>query len=650
MRRIFGITLVVFVVLLIAVMALPFLIPMEAYRTRIADAASRATGREVQINGPLRLSIYPEIGVSASAVSVSNFEGAREPQMGSVETLVVGVRLWPLLSGRMEVARLILEKPVIHLEVAADGTPNWAFAANATPDGTTGESAGPNRIRVFGIERLSITDGLVTYYDVAADTGASVDDVDVTLSMPSIDAQLTMDGALTYNTQRIDVDATFAQPRALLLAEGTAAHIALASQIVNADFSGTVTVSGRSIGAAHITIPSLRDLAAWSGTPLPPGETFGIAELEADLTAEPTKLTLSRLRMALDGMTITGELTLDSSNPSLLLGGGIAIDRLDLNAYLTRPPAPTETAEALPPEDDTREETAPLQLAVLKTVNADMTLSIGTLLVQNLTFERAALGLRLNEGLLNADLRELSLYGGMGHGALIIDAREAVPSFRQTLSVSDTQVQPFLTGLMAMDRLSGTGTMTLDLSSRGTTQDEIVSGLSGAGRISVANGALRGIDIAAVSQALQTVVNSGGLGTVTGDGASTDFTDLGGTFRLQNGIAYNEDFQLLNPLVRVAGNGEINLAARTMDFFLEPQPAVQGAVGGFDLANIGVPFRVHGPWADLSYTPDMRSVTRNVLEGLFGNGQDQDNAEGGADNALEDAGDALRSLFGLGGR
>jgi AsmA protein len=265
------------------------------------------------------------------------------------------------------------------------------------------------------------------------------------------------------------------------------------------------------------------------------------------------------------------------------------------------------------------------------------------------------MGVSLDDGLLATELREVSLYGGMGRGTLVVDAREATPTFRQTLNVTSTRIEPFLIDLMAMDRLSGTASIALDLSSRGATVDDMVNALSGSAQFNVADGALRGIDIASVARMLQNVVNASGLGEVTGDGAATEFTDMGGTFRVQNGIAYNDDFELLNPLIRVRGNGEINLAARTMDFLLDPEPAPGGSVGGMALGNLGVPFRVHGPWTDLSYTPDMRGVAEGVLGGLgglFGGGQDTDNTpeDGAPANPLENAGDALRSLFGLGGR
>jgi hypothetical protein len=91
-----------------------------------------------------------------------------------------------------------------------------------------------------------------------------------------------------------------------------------------------------------------------------------------------------------------------------------------------------------------------------------------------------------------------------------------------------------------------------------------------------------------------------------------------------------------------------------------------GNVAGVDLGNIGVPFRVHGPWTDLSYTPDLANLLPGVIEdvvggalggglgglgGLLGGGQsdaaeaapaDEDETQGPLDNPE----DAIRNLFG----
>ena len=652
MRKFLGITFGVLGLLLLILVALPFLIPMDAYRGPIADAASRATGRDVRLEGPLRLSIYPELGVAVEEVSISNAEGAREPLMLSVGNMVLGVRLIPLISGRIEVVRLVLDEPVIHLEIAADGTPNWSFASRAVPtEDTAGAPAMDGTgINEFGIEQLSITDGRVTYYDAVAGTDAAVDDVDVSLSMPTSNSPLNMEGALTYNEERLELDADIERPRAFLDAESTPAAIALASNLLDMNFNGSFAATGQSVGRVDLDIPSLRALSAWTGNPLPPGENLGAMTLEADVTSEPNRIEFSGLRMSLDGMTITGDLGVDNAGAVPMLGGGLAIDRLDLNNYLVAGGGEADAAAG----GGGGGGDAPLDLALLKAVNADLTLSIDELLFRNMRFQQAAMGAALDNGLLNAELREMALYGGSGRGTLVIDARDATPTFRHTLNVSGTDVQSFLTDFMEMDRITGTGTFVLDLATRGTTQNEIMNALSGSGNVDFRNGALRGVDLAAIARTIENVVNQGGLGTLTGGEATTEFTEFGGSFVIQNGIARNDDFRMVSPVVQILGGGEIDLAAQTMDFNVEPRPVAAGNVGSVDLANVGVTFRNHGPWNDLSYTPDLRGVARGVLQNVLGGGlggeapADAEEAQPAnpAEQILQNPEEALRSLFG----
>ena len=674
MRRILIFGGAILGVLLLILIALPFLIPMEAYRGPIADAASNATGRTVLIEGDLRLTIYPELGVSVSDVSVSNAEGAREPQMVNIGNLVVGVRVMPLLSGNIEVARLVLDEPVIHLEIAGNGTPNWDFSggAEAAPEADAGgQSAIADRINDFGIEELRINNGQVTYFDAGADSGAALEDVDIALAMPSTDSPMNMEGALTFNNERFEIDVDIARPRALLEDESTAVQIALASNLVNASFDGSLAASGETSGNVALNIPSLRNLASWSGSALPPGDNLGALELQADVAAQPNQVAFSELRMTLDGMTITGDLSVDASNPTLMLGGGMAIDRLDFNNYLTTSEAGAD-AGAAPAAGGGGYSDAPLQLDLLKTVNADLTLVVGTLLFQNLTIEQVAMGARLDNGLLNAELRKMSLYGGSGTGTLVINAREATPSFRNTLNISGTDVQAFLTAFMNVDRVTGSGAFNFDLTTRGSTQNQIVNALAGSGNIDFQNGALRGVDLGAIARTLENVVNLGGVGNLTSPDSTTEFTAFGGSFVMQNGIAHNDDFLMDSPVIRVIGNGDLSLAAQTMDFLIEPQPVSIGNVAGVDLGNIGVPFRVSGPWTDLSYTPDLASLLPGVIENVVGRAlgdglgglgglagllggqpdaaegtpQEAPAEEGQTQNPLDNPEDAIRSLFG----
>mgnify|MGYP003341643158 FL=1 len=95
--------------------ALILLIPRDAYRGPIEQAGEAATGRALHLRGPLGFTLYPEIGISVSDVTLANAPGARDPEMASIGRMIVGVRLLLLLSKRVEVTRVILEKPVIQI-------------------------------------------------------------------------------------------------------------------------------------------------------------------------------------------------------------------------------------------------------------------------------------------------------------------------------------------------------------------------------------------------------------------------------------------------------------------------------------------------------------------------------------------------------
>jgi uncharacterized protein involved in outer membrane biogenesis len=62
--------------LLIALVALSFLIPLPAYRGQIESRATAATGRNVRIEGPLRISLFPILGLDAKTVLAGGATGS----------------------------------------------------------------------------------------------------------------------------------------------------------------------------------------------------------------------------------------------------------------------------------------------------------------------------------------------------------------------------------------------------------------------------------------------------------------------------------------------------------------------------------------------------------------------------------------------
>src|SRR6185436_17305962 len=91
---------------------------LNTLRGPIARAVTKATGRELVIEGNIRPSwdwIHPSFRVEK--VSFANPEWATEKYLFTVEAMEVTISVTPLLAGRINIPRIHLERPVVNLEV-----------------------------------------------------------------------------------------------------------------------------------------------------------------------------------------------------------------------------------------------------------------------------------------------------------------------------------------------------------------------------------------------------------------------------------------------------------------------------------------------------------------------------------------------------
>jgi AsmA protein len=139
-----------------------------------------------------------------------------------------------------------------------------------------------------------------------------------------------------------------------------------------------------------------------------------------------------------------------------------------------------------------------------------------------------------------------------------------------------------------------------------------VENLNGEGETTFRNGAIVGINIAAMVRNAAAAFQGGAIG----EERKTDFAKLSGTFKIVNGVLTNDDLSLQAPVLRVAGSGQLDLPQRTVDYRIEPKVAktLEGQGGEREVAGLLVPVIVRGPWDDLSFTPDLSDIARRALE------------------------------------
>ncbi len=601
----------VVILLVVAMVAAPFLVPADAIRDRVIVAVRDATGRDLAIKGGVSVSVIPVLAVSAKDVTLSNAPWAGSQPMASLAALQLRLKLLPLLSRQVEIASFVIEDPVIDLRTDRQGRGNWQFG-NASPNppaASPDNAAEPGRIPELSLGDVRIVNGRVAYTDGVTGQTQTVDQINLKASLANLDAPLKLEGSAHWRDRKTDLSLAADQARGLLLG-GSPVALSLTSDLLRLAFKGNIGGSAGT-GQLDLAIPSLRNLAAWIGTApadLPP-EGLGAATLKSNLALSGKRLACSDLQLSLDATKAVGQLTVDASGPRPALRGQLAFDRLDLSPYL---PAGSSGGKAAPSDHGWSDR--PIDVSALKAADLDVGLSANSIVARKLETGKTALKIQLTDGRLAIELAEMALYQGNLNGRLALDGSGPILGAEANITLSQLQAEPLLQALAGVDVLTGAAAGETSLASRGRSQQELVQGLDGKGRLAFTNGVIKGVDLGALIRN----VAQGLSGAASGD--KTEFTQLSGSYTISRGILKNTDLALLAPLFRLAGAGNADLPHRSLDYRLVPELAAtaQGQGGAKNVAGLSVPVLVRGPWDNLTYTPDLAAMAKGRVGGEAG--------------------------------
>ena len=130
MKRLLLIAGVIFVVLIGAIAALPFLVDPNRFRPMLESELSRALAREVKL-GDLKLALWKG-SVTASDLSIADDPAYSKAPFVKAKSLSIQVEVWPFLSSRkLNVTGLAIDQPVIALIESPSGEWNISSLGGA---------------------------------------------------------------------------------------------------------------------------------------------------------------------------------------------------------------------------------------------------------------------------------------------------------------------------------------------------------------------------------------------------------------------------------------------------------------------------------------------------------------------------------------
>lgn len=386
--------------LVVLLLAVPLLIDANSFKPRIIAEVTRATGRELVLDGPIGLSLLPAPTATAEGVKFFNMPGSKNPNMVEVKSITVRLSLLALLTGGIEVREVTLVEPKIVLEVNAEGKPNWELTPSVAEAKPAAPASGSPRPMSLG--RLTVENGTLIFSDAKAGLSVVAEKANFSASVGSIDGPCSLAGGATVNGASLKIDLAIG-------AKGTAGHdaqLALEAGGGGLSFKGNVSELGPNAKASGRASVSADNLVAFAETlleiagqrdPVLPLLLAGKFSFDGTVEASQTALSAKDFKMALGQDSGAGSLAL-TLKPALSVEGKLTAPRLDLDRWLAAlaRPAPPQP-QTPPPAGATAEPAPPTGPSLLASATAKLTLDVGELIynkqpIRNLALELEARG------------------------------------------------------------------------------------------------------------------------------------------------------------------------------------------------------------------------------------------------------------------
>jgi uncharacterized protein involved in outer membrane biogenesis len=579
--------------LILALIIFLWLANWNMLRGPIGRYASAQTHRHIVLDGDLKVHLLtwtPTVTINGLKIGAPGWAGPTDT--ADVDRMIVSVRLWPILTGRVVMPLFELDKPNVNLLRDAQGRESWAIdTGKKTPN------AKP--FKLPPIERFVINDGHLKFVDQKrrmSVTGA-------------IDSNEKAGGAQAHAFALTGVGAVNQKPFELHVTGGPLLHVQLDKPY---PFTGDVRAGDTHVTASghlakpfdmsdfttdlHITGRDLADLYYLTGLALPNTPAY---DIKGVVTHKGRAYDFDKAVGRVGDSDLEGDMkvTLSATNRPTVTANlsSRLLDFKDLATLFGAPPVGSELAKAKPAQKIQAGTMAADQrllpdstLATERLRGMDATLHYRAEAIKSafLPLRSATLELNLDHGVLAVDPVAFDFPQGRFWAQVQLDARGATPITDADMRVSNVSLQEFLpkspTGAPPM--LEGVMAARAKLKGVGDSVHKAAAASNGAVTMVIPKGKIR----QAFAELLG--VNAGrGLSLLLSKNqkeadvrcAVANFAVQGGVLRAQN-VVFDTD------VVKVTGKGDIDLGSESIDLTLK------GDSKKFRITHVFLPITIGG--------------------------------------------------------
>ena len=614
--KIAGIALAsLFGLVVVALLAVRLLVDPNDYKDRIAQEVKGATGRELTLSGPIKLSVFPWIALELGPASLGNPAGFSAEPFAAVQRIALRVKLLPLLHRELKIGSIEIDGLDLRLVRNAAGKGNWQdFGSkdHAGSDSAPSPSSGTSTLPDVG--SIEVKESRISYQDLVADHldfelghWASGTPTPIKLSVtltPSRDAQ-PID--LKFATPALDVDLTTQR------LDAPAFTVQLAGATLSGSLEGTRIMDAPAVrGTFKLDTVSPREWLEKLGVrALQTRDPKALTKLAAagSFTYGSNAVSLDSLAVDLDDSPLQGKLAVTNLQTKAL-AFNLALNHIDLDAYRT-PESPTPQPT---PATNTAAAVRPTQPAAdpFKTLAMDGKLSIDAITVSNVKLTGVHVTLLAQDGVVRIAPMTASFYGGNYSGDITLNDQGPIAQLKLVQNMNGVDMAALLKDFAKTQRVSGHGTVTTNLTAQGLGGDALMKTLNGRVTANVTGGAVEGVDLWFEVDRAKALLQKQAPAKGQSSG-HTPFDAFQATADITNGIARTTDLNIASQNLRVSGQGTTNLVTSAIDYQIKATlykevPTAAAASGDILLE---VPLNVTGTTSKLNVRPDLEAMAKS---------------------------------------
>ena len=588
--KILSVIVIVLGLLIVALLPLPFLVDLASYQDHYKPLIEEALNRKIQVQA-IRLTIWPRIGARITGFTVMDDPSFSASPFASLSSLDVGVKLWPLLTKKIEVEEITLREPLITVIKSKAGVTNVSTigpkspvpADRRPPDSPQPQGDPLEALALLAVDRLLIDGGTVIYRDLSTAPETEYRVQDLVLDLKSVhlgetptihfsattlpqNLPVTLDGSFGPLVQALEI-----KQYQFTLAIGRMA-LALHGALLGGQLDAVVTAPSISTADFPVTLPLIRpveikDLRIVAKAPYPLKSGASPLAL-ADVTDLTLAVVMGKSSLNVRGKAIGGHARVMVSSPS--------VDTADL---------PVESGLKKPVEIRNIEMNADLKGQEVRLSNLSLEVFNGQVKAQ----------------------------GGTSLGT-------STPPFNGKLTVQGVQMGQALGAVDPQSPLliSGRAAADVAVAGRGFSWVDLTSALEGPGHVEIKDGKIEGVNLIGEATALLKVA-----GISLEQAKATAFSTIESDFMIKQGRVNAQKILMDSHDFQATGHGTVgfdqtlnlamnlNLSQTLTQKIAGSSPLVKAASQG---GRLRLPLLITGTLPRPSFALDARGLTGKVQE------------------------------------